>query len=189
MAKDTRRADTVTKLLPTRSSTLRPILPAMPSSGGSWFGTRTRLNYKDERYVRSHTAVILAKSTQTDVMRQLIDNRVALALSISKLAAIAEVCAAEYLKGRRQRAADLLLHDLSCQEAELHAKAAVAVARKHLNTIAPLDASSDRDADAPAALTPDEVDEILAELPEIPEEARHTVSLLLNARVSEKQKK
>ena len=111
-------------------------LPALPYSSGA-VGTRRRIMRKDTEYVEQHAAYLQARSNQSNAMRDLVESRVRLAVSLTKLSAIPEICAAEYWKGRRERARDLLVTDLQCQEEELRAKAAVAAAHQALEAYDP----------------------------------------------------
>jgi hypothetical protein len=119
-------------------------------------------------------------------MRELVQSRLTLAVSLSKLNTLPEICATEYLKGRRERARDLRITHLHCEEQELIARAAVVAARGQLSA---LGAPSEPDTIDPqhTGLTPGEVDEILASMPDITEDARKTLALLFNARLQEKK--
>ena len=101
---------------------------------------------------------------------------------MSKLAAIPEICAAEYLKGRRMRASELLLLDLQCQTEEANARAVLASAQQHLASVSPAS-----DTSPTGGLTPAEIDELIASLPDVPEQIRATFNRLVNGRVREKQ--
>ncbi len=164
----------------------RSSLPDLPSSSGAVWGTRRGIVRKDTEYVKQHAAYLQARTTQSSAMRDLVESRVALAVALSQLSAVPEICAAEYLKGRRERARDLLITDLHCQEAELRAKAAVASAQKHLLSLEPPLEKASEAAQPQAGLTPAEIDELVATMPDISDGARRTLSLLLHGRVQEK---
>jgi hypothetical protein len=103
------------------------------------------------------------------------------------IAHLDELVATEYLKSRRKRANELLVHDLKCETEELNARVALATARKAFADFVPLPPTEPAQASAPSTgLTPPEVDELVATMPDISEDARRTLSLLLSGRVKEK---
>jgi hypothetical protein len=175
-------------LPPSRGLARRSVTVPLAGSSGAWFGSRTRILRKDTEHVELSNRQLNARVAEATTMRALIDARIALARALTEMAALGEICAAHFLKARRQRASELLVHELKCQSDEASARATLIAAQTNLNALAP-PAPVAASASAEAGLTPAEVDEILASLPDIPPEARPTVSLLLNARVSEKQKK
>ena len=165
----------------------RPSLPSLPRSSGAWFGTRNRILRKDTEYVEQSTRNLNALASQTDAMRSLMVSRVALARAMTEIAAIGEICAGHFLKGRRQRANELLVHDLKCQTEEAVARTQLTGARQKLAELNPEAARPDHP--PRGGLTPAEVDELVRDIPEISPDARRTLSLLINGRLSEKQKK
>jgi hypothetical protein len=170
------------RALASTSDVLRPATTLLPSKSGTWLPSRK----KDKEFVEEGTNVLRARTAQSNAMRELVDSRIGLGFSLLNLAAMPEICATEYLKGRRQRASDLALTELRCQEAELTAKAAVAAAHKHLATINPL-ARRPTSTRASSGLTPDEVDDVVAAaLPEVAETTRKTLFQLLMGRLQEK---
>lgn len=193
MADDSNNSSSLTgtELVPVRQH--QRLWPAdLPSSSGASWGSRNRILLKDTAYVRHHADFLNGRIAQAHAMGALVEARIALSLSLSKLGALPEIIAAEYLKGRRERAREVLITDLRCQEAELRAKAAVASAHKLLESINPPPQSPEQlpatpPPPQPSGLTPDEIDELVAGgLPEIDEETRRTLSLLLRGRLQEK---
>ena len=170
--------------LPASWDAPRPSLPTLLRSSGAWFGTRTRILRKDTEYVEQSTKNLTALAAQSAAMRSLIDNRVALARSMTDVAAIGEICAAHYLQGRRTRASQLLLLDIKCQTDETDARTLLAEAQKRLAAFDP--PSTPAPARADGGLTPAQVDEIIATLPEVSEETRETLLQLLKGRLEEK---
>jgi len=163
-----------------------PALPALPASSGATWGGRTSIVRKDTEYVQQHAAYLQARAAQSDAMRDLVQSRLTLAVSLSKLNTLPEVCATEYLKGRRERARDLRITQLRCEEQELVARAAVLAARQQLEALGALP-DADSETAQHGALTPGEVDELLSSMPDISEDTRKTLALLFNARLREKK--
>jgi hypothetical protein len=108
------------------------------------------------------------------------------ALAMTDLAALREICSAHFLKGRRQRASDVLVHDLECRAKETHARVSLALAQRHEATFPPPQASAPASAHhSEDALSPEQVDEIVASLPEISDATRATLLELLKGRLEE----
>src|SRR5262249_44551305 len=158
----------------------RVSLPSRPTSSGATFRSRLGILKKDTEFVEQDARYLHALTLQSDGMRDLVDCRVSLAVSMSKLAALPEILAAEYLKGRRERASDLLLTDLRCQTEEAKARAVLASAEQHLASFAPASAPA---AHTTAGLTVSEIDELISHLPDMPEQIREAFSRLVNGRV------
>jgi hypothetical protein len=168
----------------TQHNVAPPSLAGSPSYPHSWNTLRS---------LRRHTAraeqankYLRARVLEAVTFTALAEARINAARAITDLGALREICSAQFLKGRRQRASDLLVHDLECQAKEIHARVSVAIARRHQA------AFPDPDPPTPAAssehqgLTPTEVDEILASLPEVSDATRETLIELLKARLEEK---
>src|SRR5581483_10431635 len=97
-----------TALLPLRQRAHLP-MPDLPSSSGAFWGSRADILKQDTAHVVEHSNFLAKRVTQANTMVALVEGRIALSLAMSKLASIDEVTAAEYLKGRRQRASELRL--------------------------------------------------------------------------------
>src|SRR2546423_1673022 len=111
-------------LFPRREPSLRPIsIPTAGSSGA--IGTRTRILRKDTEYLELSNRRLNARLAEATTTRALVDARIALGRSLTDIAALPEICAAHFLKGRRQRANELLVHELKCQTEESNARASL----------------------------------------------------------------
>ena len=176
-----KQTDTSRDLVPVRDRAHLPV-PQLPSSSGAGWGTRWRILRHDTAYVKQHADYLNARVAQGNAMRQLVDTRIDVAVSMSKLASIGEITATEYLKGRRQRASELRLLHVQCETAEVNAELALVAARRELASIAPPpDVAS-----AAAGLSPAEVEELLRVIPEINPETARTLSHLLAGRLKER---
>src|SRR5262245_908407 len=80
-----------------------PQMPSLPTTSGA-LGTRMRILRKDTEYVEQSARKLRARAAQTDAMRDVVLAHIGLARVMTDLAAIGEICSAQYLRGRRQRA-------------------------------------------------------------------------------------
>lgn len=127
-----------------------------------------------------------ARVIEAITMRALAESRIGLGRALTDLAALREICSAHFLKGRRQRASDLLVHDLECRAKETHAAVSLAIAQRHQATFPPPEPPTPTtSSSAEGALTPAQVDEIVASLPEISDATRATLLELLRGRLQE----
>src|SRR5262249_12960002 len=98
-----------------------------------------------------------ARVIEAVTLGALAEARINAARVMTDLKALKEICSAHFLRGRRQRASDLLVHELECQAKEVHARVSVAIARRHQSTFpepelpAPASSSENR------GLTPTEI--------------------------------
>src|SRR5262245_2028878 len=63
-------------------------MPVLPSSSGATWGSRLRIAKKDTAYVRQHLDYLNARVAQSNAMTALIESRIGVAVSMSKLAAV-----------------------------------------------------------------------------------------------------
>lgn len=176
--------------LPAASSTAAPsvALPSLPTSSGKVWGSRTSIMRADADFVRAHSNYLSARVEQTSQMRSLVDVRISLALKIAELAILPELARHEYDKGRRDRSHDVAMQQLTHQTAEVNARIDLLQAHQHLQSLGPEAPSPTPAASASAGLTPDEVDELLSNFPDLTAETRHLVALALKGRFNEKLK-
>jgi hypothetical protein len=175
--------------LPAASPATTPsvALPSLPTSSGKVWGSRTSLMEADTRFVRAHSQYLEARTEQTNQMKLLVDARIGLALKISELAILPELAQHEYERGRCDRAHDVAMQRLTHETAEVNARINLLRAQQHLASLEPQPEPAPQPAFTPGGLTPDEVEEIIASLPEASDELRRTISLLLKGRLKEKQ--
>lgn len=187
---DDHKSSQSTSLVPVRHATVSepPSLPMLPGSSGAVFGTRTDIARKDSEFVKAHAELIRARTEQSDAMRGLVESRVALAATLARLASIGELTQYDYARGRLDRTHELRMLALRCETDQLHAEVKLIEARQAITRLTPTPAPPAAPPPAPPpGLSPDEVDELLASLPEISAETRHTLALLLKGYLKEKQ--
>ena len=162
-------------------------LPALPTSSGKVWGSRTTIMQADARFVHAHSEYLQARTEQTQQMRTLVESRIGLALKLAELATLPELVEHEYQRGRRDRLHDTAMQRLTHETAEVNARINLVRAQQHLTSLAPDPTPPSAPPPQPAGLTPDEVEELIAALPDAPDELRRTISLLLKGRLKEKQ--
>lgn len=162
------------------------------------FGRDVRLARKDTEFVQQYTALLHARAAQTDAYSGLVRSRIELAKTLSSLHSLDEICSYAYERGRRERAHDLTMLDLEHAAEETQAHARLIEAHQQIERLLPppttpslaFPAPSSAPPPAPRAepgVTIDDVNAIAAQLPEIPEEARKHLSILLANLLREKQ--
>ncbi len=171
---------------PTSASAPTTALPSLPTSSGKVWGSRTTIMQADARFVRAHSEYLQARTEQTQQMKALVDARIGLALKIAELATLPELVEHEYQRGRRDRLHDSAMQRLVHETAEVNARINLVRAQQHLTALTP-EPEPPAPPPAPVGLTPDEVEELIAALPDASEELRRTISLLLRGRLKEKQ--
>jgi hypothetical protein len=189
------------RYLSSRPPAVRPIptMPALPSSSGAFSLSRTSAMRKDTAFVESHTELLKAKRGQTDAMTALIESRVGAALAMAKISALPEIAHHAYQRGRAERTREVndwehqgRVSALDRQRTEADAKTALLFALQRL-------ADAERGAPEPppvapsleqpptiTGLTPDDVEDVLSHLPEIPPETLETIRRLLAGFLKEK---
>lgn len=178
--------------LPAISPNRTPVRGAvhLPADGGAWFGTRTTVLKKNANFVREHAAYLDARAVQARSAQTYVDACHELARSIARLDWLPEVLEADYLRGKLERAHEIEMARIAHATAEAQARINLARADHYLASLRDgpePTPSSQASTQQPAALTPDEVEEIIASLPEASDELRRTISLLLKGRLKEKQ--
>jgi hypothetical protein len=185
--------------------TPRPRVPSLPSDSGAIFGSRTRIARKDAEFIETDTRRILAQKAQADAFAGLIESRMTAALSIAKLAALPEMARHEYLHGRAEREAeqDKWEHEarvaaLEHKREETNALADLVRAQQRLAELQPKPAPPPQPSasplaptpppPAPVGLTPTDVEDVIASLPEIMPDTLKTISRLLFGLQKEKEK-
>jgi hypothetical protein len=163
----------------------------LPSSSGSLSLSRTTVARKDTEFVRQHAARIEAQIAQSDAMTALVESRARLALAMARLSVLPEIAEHEYRIGRREREHEHRLLEIKCLTAEAEAQVILAKARSRLTQFEPPAMPPRPEAEPsqppqPAALSADEIEELLQALPEIAPETLHTISLLVKGRLKEK---
>jgi hypothetical protein len=174
--------------LPVASPAASPTatLPALPASSGKIWGSRTTIMRADARFVQAHSEYLQARTEQTQQMKALLDARIGLALKIAELATLPELVEHEYQRGRRDRLHDNAMQRLTHETAEVNARINLARAQQHLASFEPQPEPPVSPPDV-VGLTPDDVDELLAALPDIADETKKTISYLLHGRLKEKK--
>lgn len=168
-----------------------PSLPMLPSSSGAVLGGRTTVLQKDTEFVQTHTQFLRARAEQSDAMRGLVDSRIALAATLARLAAVDQLTAHDFERGAREREHELRMLELKARTDEVIAELRLREAHRNLDAVdAPPASATSAGSGAPqqpAGLTPDEVDELVASLPEVAPETRHTLSLLMKGLIKERK--
>lgn len=157
----------------------------LPADGGAWFGTRTMVLRKNATFVRTHADYLDARAAQARSAQAYVDACHELARSIARLDWLPEILEADYLRGKLERAHEIEMQRIAYATAEAHARVALLEALQAADRFLPAQHAS-----APPSqpgLSPDEVEEIIASLPEASDELRRTISLLLKGRLKEKQ--
>lgn len=165
-------------------------LPALPTSSGKVWGTRTTIMQADARFVRAHSDYLQARTEQTQQMKALVDARIGLALKIAELATLPELVEHEYQRGRRDRAHDTAMQRLTHEMAEVNARINLVRAQEHLASLSPDPAPSPPSSQSttPKGLTPAEVELALQRLPELKRETIETLLMMLSGMVAEKNR-
>lgn len=174
-----------------------PSLPDLPATSEQFALTRRSRASKDAAFTRAHADWVQARAEQADAARALSDARFALAVALSKWQHIDEVCQYEYQKGFLTRLSELRVLALELETREINARIGRDQAMLALQAYQPQPPSQPTAAAhappvappppaPPPGLTPSEIDEMLAQMPELSKEVRSTISYLLNARLREK---
>jgi hypothetical protein len=171
--------------LPTRSA---PSVPALPSSSGQLAWTRKSLAEKDAAYTRARADWLRAQTEHYQAAKELSDARFAFAVGLSKWHSLNEVCEHEDRKGYLTRISELKVLALELETKEITARIARDAAILALSAYQPQPPPPSAPAPAPVGLTPDEVDELLSNFPDLTAETRHLVALALKGRLNEKTK-
>jgi len=176
--------------VPSPASTPSGTLPSLPSSSGKVWGSRTTIMEADARFVRAHSSYLEARTEQTNQMRMLVDARISLALKFAELAVLPELVHHEYDRGHRDRAHHVVMQALTHEAAEVNARINLVRAQQHLSSLHPdpEPPAAPHPPPAPAGLTPGEVDELLAAMPELSDETKKTISYILAGRLREKER-
>jgi hypothetical protein len=165
----------------------------LPADGGAWWGTPTTIQRKNAAFVRAHADYLDARTAQARSAQAYIDACHELARSIARLDWLPEILEADYLRGKLDRAHEIQMRRIAHETAEAHARINLMHALQHLASLERERLASPTQSIAPGAplqppgLSPDEVEEIIASLPEASDELRRTISLLLKGRLKEKQ--
>jgi hypothetical protein len=168
----------------------RPSMPALPYESGAFWGTPTTILKKDAAFTAAHAELLRQRQNQADAMAGLVHSRISLALKLSELHVLPELVAHHYEVGRQDRDHEIALQRLTHETAETNAEIELTRAQQHLASLQPAN-ESPAPAQLPAAaagLTPDEVDELLSNFPDLSAETRHLVALALKGRLNEKIK-
>jgi hypothetical protein len=174
------------------SPAITPIvgLPSLPASSGKVWGSRTTIMEADARFVRAHGEYLEARTEQTQQMKMLVDARIGLALKIAELAILPELAKHEYEKGRRDRAYDVAMQELTHQTAEVNARINFVRAQQHLASLNPDPEprpSAPPPPPAPAGLDPREVEAVLQRFPDIKPESIEPIVMMLRGILAEKK--
>jgi hypothetical protein len=195
-----RLAPSTSRHLPVTSPATTPSggLPSLPVSSGKVWGSRTAIMEADARFVRAHGDYLQARTEQTQQMKMLVDARIGLALKIAELGVLPELAKHEYEKGRRDRAHDVAMQELTHQTTEVNARINLVRAQESLGDhMAALEPTPAEPIPPPspvaargltAAQAVAAVNEIAMHLPEMTPEAREHLVLLLSGYFSEKSK-
>jgi hypothetical protein len=161
----------------------------LPADSGAWWGSPTTILKKNAAFVRAHADYLDARTTQARSGQAYVDACHELARSIARLDWLPDVLEADYLRGKLDRAHEIQMLRIAHATAEAEARITLARTEHYLASLrhGPEAASSPHSPPQPAGLTPDEVEEIIASLPEASDELRRTISLLLKGRLKEKQ--
>ena len=173
--------------LPTLSPQRMPARSSvhLPASGGAWLGTRTALLKKDAHFVRTHADFLDARTTQAKSAQACVDARIELARSIARLDWLPEILEVDYLCGKFDRAHEIEMRRIAHQTAEVNARINLVGSQQHLASLNP---HPEPPPVAPTGLTPDDVDELLSNFPDLTVETRHLVALALKGQLKEKMK-
>jgi hypothetical protein len=160
-------------------------LPAEPSG----FFATNRLR-KQAAFVREHTQWLEARTAQVRSGQAYVEACHELARSIARLDWLPEVLEADYLRGKLERVHEIEMGRIAHATAEAQARINLMRLEHYLASLrggpeAP--PSLQPPQHQPGGLTPDEVEEIIASLPEASDDLRRTISLLLKGRLKEKQ--
>lgn len=173
-------------MLPDASRSLARLQPVLSDPPTTWSRKSIKALKKQTQRAEQANAYLRTRVIEAIAIRALAESRIRAGLAMTDLAALREICSAHFLKGRRQRASDVLVHDLECRAKETHARVSLAIAQRHEATFPPPEppasASPHRSADA---LSPEQVDEIVASLPEVSDATRATLLELLKGRLEE----
>jgi hypothetical protein len=158
----------------------------LPADGGAWFGTRTMVLRKNTTFVRTHGEYLDARAAQARSAQAYVDACHELARSIARLDWLPEILEADYLRGKLDRAHEIEMQRITHATTEAHARVALLEALQSAERFLPAAQPASAPPSQPG-LSPDEVEEIIASLPEASDELRRTISLLLKGRLKEKQ--
>jgi hypothetical protein len=161
----------------------------LPADGGAWWGTPTTIQKKNAQFVRAHADYLDARATQARSAQAYIDGCYELARSIARLDWLPEVLEDDYLRGKLDRAHAIEMARIGHATAEAQARLQLleALEREQRFQAPPQQQPTAFAPMQSPGLSPDEVEEIIASLPEASEEMRRTISLLLKGRLKEKQ--
>ncbi len=163
-----------------------PTLPALPSSGGMrLFGSRTTVMLRDAKFVDAHTQLLKSKTAQSGQMESLVEARIKLALTLSKLATVPELASHAYHVGRHTRD----IENIQKQTENVRARTDLAIALQQLASIEPSAAHAGPSSSS-AGLSQSDLEELLQMLPEIANnpELLRTLSMIFAGRLKEKQR-
>lgn len=182
---------------------LAPAVPSLPSSSGAWFGSPTTILKKDTAFVAAHTGYLRARRDQADAMTALIESRAAAALAMASIAALPEIADHACQRGRAERTRErndwqhqARVAALDRERVETDALAALLHSRQRLADLepkppeppaAPSHVPAAPPPSSPPGLTPDEVGDVLSNLPDIAPETLQTITRLLSGFLREKE--
>lgn len=175
-------------------------LPSLPTNaGGLRIGTATSLARKDAEFIRAHADKFRAETDRTHAVGELIDARLALVPRLVALQHLDEIAHNAYLQGRADREQALAMQALQHELAQEQLLSQIMIARHHtaqytptLPTLprvpqAPTTASTQPPPTSPpAGLTPEDLDTIIAQMPDISSEARAALLRLAKAAAAER---
>lgn len=159
----------------------------LPAEPDGFFATQ-RLR-KQAAFVREHAQWLEARTTQVRSAQAYVDACHELARSIARVDWLPEVLEADYVRGKLDRAHEIVMQRIAHATAEAQARVNLVRAEHYLASLREGEPvpSLQPSQQQSAGLTPDEVEEIIASLPEASDELRRTISLLLKGRLREKQ--
>lgn len=180
----------MSKLVPYQA----PPLPMLPTRSGAVLGSARRLARKDAELIRAQTDKIDAEVKRTQAVGRLIDARLELVPRLVALHHIDEIAHHAYELGRADRAHALHMQSLrhTIEQQELVNQLIAVQAAGQPPAPQPVYAQGQpapqpQAAPAQPGLSPGEVDAILAQLPDVPPEARATAARLLRAALAERR--
>jgi hypothetical protein len=161
-------------------------MPSRPTSSGAWLGSRTTIARKDTDFTKADEALLRAKAGQTDAMCRLMEARIAAELVYSRLMQLPELKTHAHLLGRAQREHESAMFALNSETERALAQIRLEEARQILARTQPV---KNQQSPAPvpsAGLSPSEIEQVLAQVPEINNELRQTLLWALKGRMQEK---
>ena len=165
--------------------------PMLPASSGAFFGTRTHLVKKDAEFVKAHTEHLDARVEQYNAANRLMEARVACELTAGRLGNIDLIKQHEFRRGQHDRQQEERgwqhQHQLSAIQRDtqlVQAEAALLEAkaqRAALQALAPQPEAPER------ALSVDDLEELVAVMPELSEDQRAAFLRMARGLLSEKR--